>query len=104
MACQRFKQLMIKAAMVRHHYADSDTQKVDRYFVEAVDHIIHLRTRHRNLNCPPVNAYIKDSEWEWIVQDVSSGTFQYRDRLVNQGWQFVLLDELRNLENLVNHA
>lgn len=104
MACQRFKQLMIKAAMVRRQYAEAETFKVDRFFEEAVNHILHLRTRHKNLNCPPVTPYIKDSEWEWIARDILSGDFKHREKLVAQGWQFVLLDELRNLENIVHHV
>ena len=102
--CQTFKILTLNAAFVVRHFEDSNFEKVDRYFADLLSHHEFLRRRYKNQKGIPPRSSLSDSQWEWVKGNASEGPLKNREQLIRGGWHVHLLQELRTLEKMVQHA
>jgi hypothetical protein len=102
--CQVFKVLTLNAALVSHHLEGSNFEKVDRYFVDVLAHLQSLQRRYEYQRGTLPPSSISDSQWEWLKAATSETPLKNRRQLVEEGWHLRLLQELRSLEKIVQHA
>ena len=103
MRCDRFTDLQRRSNELQARYLADDMTFCDAWFFDAMYHIRLLRRRYEQSHRKPYQSQISDEDWDMIEEETKETPIEPLTKLLLEGWQSRLLQELRDLEAQVWH-
>ena len=104
MECSLFTEVERRSTELQQRYSENDTAFCDNWLFDTVNHIRILRLKFEKARGRPYESQrINNDDWVKVEDETQQVPIETRTRLLLNNWPGVLLEELRDLEQVVLH-